>query len=159
MVTIETGLLGTERDQWGIGGARAGLAATTDVHAVASRFRLLDVHEGYIRAVTEAIYGSPYYSKPLQPPLTCKHETRSSWHCTVYDNTTRELHNLVYECGLSVQARLGPTDLTVSWIHKFYEIVVAPHLILEMLELNCSNECNSLEEVFEQTGISLLLEI
>lgn len=57
-----------------------------------------------------------------------------------------------------VQARLGPTDLTVSWIHKFYEIVVAPHLILEMLGLNCSNECNSLEEVFEQTGISLPLK-
>lgn len=57
-----------------------------------------------------------------------------------------------------VQARLGPTDLTVSWIHEFYEIVVAPHLILEMLGLNCSNECNSLEEVFEQTGISLPLK-
>lgn len=57
-----------------------------------------------------------------------------------------------------VQARFGPTDLTVSWIHEFYEIVVAPHLILEMLGLNCSNECNSLEEVFEQTGISLPLK-
>lgn len=33
----------------GICGARSGLAAATDVHALASRFRLLDVHEGYTR--------------------------------------------------------------------------------------------------------------
>lgn len=51
---------------------------------VASTFCSADVHAEYVwQPVVFAIYGSAYYSKPLQPSLTCKHETRElvTLHC------------------------------------------------------------------------------
>ena len=48
--------------------------------------------------------------------------------------------NAAYPFGaVYVQSGSTPGDLTVSGMQKFYEIVVAPHLILQMFGLNHSD--------------------
>lgn len=95
--------------------------------------------------IDPVIYGSPYYTRPLQSPLTCKHETRSSWHCTVYDNTTRELYNLLqqrrYPLHTCNPALSG--DLTVSGIHDFHGIKYA---------VVCAHEGTQIESPIDSNG-------
>ena len=76
-------------------------------------------------------YGSTDYTEVVSRGRSYKapiHDTRRSWHCTVYDNTTRKLHNPLYQ---RRSVRSLSRDPSAWEIHDFYGL--SPTYLSEIL--------------------------